>query len=145
MGRQLYNSIERLDRAARRAGKVHNQDRAARSRVNLGRELKRAALLEADPARIAFIEGADFAARDDGGPKAVERLKTALASTPRSARIHFRLAMSYLAMHQDGDAKKELLETLRHSPQHERAKVVMELLAAQDAAKAASPSEGNKR
>ena len=119
--------------------------RAARSRVNLGRELKRAALLEADPARIAFIEGADFAARDDGGPKAVERLKTALASTPRSARIHFRLAMSYLAMHQDGDAKKELLETLRHSPQHERAKVVMELLAAQDAAKAASPSEGNKR
>jgi hypothetical protein len=118
--------------------------RAAHSRLNLGRELKRAALLEAEPARIAFIEGADFASRDDGGPKAVERLKIALASAPRSARIHFRLAMSYLAMHQDGDAKKELLETLRLSPQHERAKLVMELLASQSAP-AASPTEGNER
>lgn len=119
--------------------------RAARSRVNLGRELKRAALLKAEPGRIAFIEGADFAARDEGGPKAVERLKAALAPAPQSARIHFRLAMAYLAMHQDGDAKKELLETLRLSPQHERARLVMELLTTRDAAPAAPPSEGNKR
>ena len=119
--------------------------RAARSRVNLGRELKRAALLKADPGRIAFIEGADFAARDDGGPRAVERFKAALQPLPQSARMHFRLAMAYLAMHQDGDAKKELLETLRLSPQHERARLVMELLTTRDAAKAASPSEGTKR
>ncbi|HWE24793.1 MAG TPA: hypothetical protein VG496_12725, partial [Myxococcales bacterium] len=117
--------------------------RAAHSRVNLARELKRAALLNVDPGRIAFIEGAELASREDGGPKAVERFKVALTSSPRSARIHFRLAMAYLAMHQDGDAKKELLETLRLSPQHERAKLVMELLTATGAAKATT--EGDKR
>jgi hypothetical protein len=31
-------------------------------------------------------------------------------------------------MRQDAEAKKELLETLRLSPQHERAKLAMELL-----------------
>jgi tetratricopeptide (TPR) repeat protein len=119
--------------------------RAARSRVNLGRELKRAALLEADPGRIAFVEGADLAARDDSGPKAVEKLKVALAASPQSARVHFRLAMAYLALHQDGDARRELFETLRLSPRHERAKLVMELLGAPSAAPAESTSEGNKR
>jgi hypothetical protein len=116
--------------------------RAARSRVNLGRELKHAAMLEADPGRIAFVEGADFAARDDGGPRAVEKLKLALSAAPQSARIHFRLAMAYLAMHQDGDAKRELLETLHLSPQHERAKLVLELFTP---ASAGTPGEGTKR
>jgi hypothetical protein len=119
--------------------------RAARSRVNLGRELKHAALLEAEAGRIAFVEGADFAARDDGGPRAVEKLKVALLAAPQSARIHFRLAMAYLAMHQDGDAKRELLETLHLSPQHERAKLVLELFTPASAAPAGTPSEGNKR
>ena len=119
--------------------------RAARSRGNLNRELKRAALLKADPARSAFIEGADLASRDDGGPKAVERLKLALAAAPQSARIHFRLAMAYLTLHQDADAKKELLETLKLSPQHERAKMLLELLTAQGAPPSASSSEGNKQ
>jgi hypothetical protein len=117
--------------------------RAARSRANLSRQLQRAALLQADPAQAAFIEGADLAAREDGGPKAVERLKAALAAAPRSARIHFRLAMAYQALHQDADANKEVLEALRISPQHERAKMLLELIAAANAA--AGASEGNKQ
>jgi len=101
--------------------------RAARSRVNLNRELKRAALLKADEARIAFVQGAELAAQDEGAPKAVEKLKAALAATPQSARIRFRLAMAYLSMQKAADAKKELLETLRLSPQHERARMAMEM------------------
>jgi tetratricopeptide (TPR) repeat protein len=103
--------------------------RAARSRANFNRQLQRAALLKADQALAAFIEGADLAAREDGGPKAVERLRAALAAAPQRARIHFRLAMAYQALHQDADAKTELLETLRISPQHERAKMLLELIA----------------
>ena len=48
-------------------------------------------------------------------------------------------------MHQDGDAKKELLETLRLSPQHERAKLVLELVTPPSATPSASSIEGNKR
>jgi Tetratricopeptide repeat len=103
--------------------------RAARSRVNLSRELKRAALLKADDARIAFVQGAELLAEDDGGPRALEKLKAALAGSPRSARIRFRIAMAYLSMRQDPEAKKELLATLDLSPQHERARMAMELLA----------------
>ena len=103
--------------------------RAARSRVNLSRELKRAALLKADDSRIAFVQGAEFLAQDEGAPRALEKLRTALAGSPQSARIRFRIALAQLAMRQDAEAKKELLETLRLSPQHERAKLAMELLA----------------
>jgi tetratricopeptide (TPR) repeat protein len=103
--------------------------RAARSRVNLSRELKRAALLKADEARIAFVQGAELLAQDEGAPRAVEKLRTALAGSPQSARIRFRIALAQLAMRQDAEAKKELLETLRLAPQHERAKLAMELLA----------------
>jgi tetratricopeptide (TPR) repeat protein len=103
--------------------------RAARSRLNLSRELKRAALLKADEGRIAFIQGAELLAQDDGGAKALEKLKAALAGSPRSARIRFRMAMAYLSMRQDAEAKQELLATLQLSPQHERARMAMELLA----------------
>jgi hypothetical protein len=117
--------------------------RAAHSRANLSRQLQRAALLKADQAQAAFIEGADLAAREDGGPKAVERLRAALAAAPQSARIHFRLAMAYQALHQDADAKRELLDTLRISPQHERAKMLLELIAGTNAP--AGAPEGNKQ
>jgi hypothetical protein len=103
--------------------------RAARSRVNQNRELKRAALLKADDARIAFVQGAELLAQDEGGARALEKLKTALAGSPRSARIRFRMAMAYVSMRQDAEAKKELLATLDLSPQHERARMAMELLA----------------
>jgi len=103
--------------------------RAARSRVNQNRELKRAALLKADDARIAFVQGAELLAQDEGGARALEKLKTALAGSPRSARIRFRMALAYLSMRQDAEARKELLATLELSPQHERARMAMELLA----------------
>ena len=118
--------------------------RAARSRLNLSRELKRAALLKADEARIAFIQGAELLAQDDGGAKALEKLKAALAGSPRSARIRFRMAMAYLSMRQEAEAKQELLATLQLSPQHERARMAMELLAPPPApAQPASP-EGKR-
>ena len=74
--------------------------RAAHSRLNLSRELKRAALLKADEARIAFVQGAELLSQDEGGAKALEKLKTALSGSPRSARIRFRMAMAYLSMRQ---------------------------------------------
>ena len=117
--------------------------RAARSRVNLSRELKRAALLKADDARIAFVQGTEFLAQEEGAPRALEKLRAALAGSPQSARIRFRIAMAQLAMHQDAEARKELLETLRLSPQHERAKLAMELLAPAGA-RPAPAAEGKK-
>jgi thioredoxin-like negative regulator of GroEL len=75
------------------------------------------------------VQGAEFLAQDEGAPRALEKLRTALAASPQSARIRFRIALAQLAMRQDAEAKKELLETLRLSPQHERAKLAMELLA----------------
>jgi tetratricopeptide (TPR) repeat protein len=102
--------------------------RAARSRLNQNRELKRAALLKADDARIAFVQGAELLAQDEGGARALEKLKTALAGSPRSARIRFRMAMAYFSMRQEAEARKELLATLDLSPQHERARMAMELL-----------------
>jgi len=114
--------------------------RAAHSRVNLNRELKRAGLLKADEARIAFVQGAELAAQDDATARAVEKLKAALAASPRNARVRFRIAQAYLAAHQDAEARKELLATLELSPQHERARTAMELLTP---AAAAAP-EGKK-
>jgi thioredoxin-like negative regulator of GroEL len=118
--------------------------RAARSRLNLSRELKRAALLKADEARIAFIQGAELLAQDDGGAKALEKLKAALAGSPRNARIRFRMAMAYLSMRQEVDAKQELLATLQLSPQHERARMAMELLAPPPAPAQPASLEGKR-
>ncbi len=118
--------------------------RAARSRLNLSRELKRAALLKADEARISFIQGAELLAQDDGGAKALEKLKAALAGSPRSARIRFRMAMAYLSMRQDAEAKRELLATLQLSPQHERARMAMELLAPPPAPGQPASPEGKR-
>jgi hypothetical protein len=103
--------------------------RAAHSRVNFNRELKRAGVLKADEARIAFVQGADLAAQDEATARAAEKLRTALGASPRNARIRFRIAQAYLAARQDAEAKRELLATLEVSPQHERARMAMELLA----------------
>ena len=111
--------------------------------MNLSRELKRAALLKADDARIAFVQGTEFLAQEEGASRALEKLRAALAGSPQSARIRFRIAMAQLAMHQDAEARKELLETLRLSPQHERAKLAMELLAPAGA-RPAPAAEGKK-
>ena len=118
--------------------------RAAHSRLNLSRELKRAALLKADEARIAFVQGAELLSQDEGGAKALEKLKTALSGSPRSARIRFRMAMAYLSMRQDAEAKKELLATLELSPQHERARMAMELLAPAASPEKAATPEGKR-
>jgi predicted Zn finger-like uncharacterized protein len=119
--------------------------RAARSRLNLNRELKRATLLKGDAARIAFVQGAELLAQDEGAPRAVEKLKAALAGSPQSARIRFRIAMALFAMHDEAAARKELLETLRLSPQHERARLAMELLAPSSAPAPARQGEGATR
>jgi hypothetical protein len=119
--------------------------RAARSRLNLNRELKRAALLKGDAARIAFVQGAELLAQDEGAPRALEKLKAALAGSPQSARIRFRIAMASFAMHDEAAARKELLETLRLSPQHERARLAMELLAPSSTPAPARQGEGATR
>ncbi len=119
--------------------------RAARSRLNLNRELKRAALLKGDAARIAFVQGAELLAQDEGAPRALEKLKAALAGSPQSARIRFRIAMASFAMHDEAAARKELLETLRLSPQHERARLAMELLAPSSTPAPARQGDGATR
>ena len=103
--------------------------RAQRSGSNMNKELKKAQALKADEARVALVQGESLAQEEDGGEKALPKLKTALAAAPQSARIHFRLAMANLSMHNNDEALKELKETLRLSPQHERARLAMEQLA----------------
>ncbi|TMA38530.1 MAG: tetratricopeptide repeat protein [Deltaproteobacteria bacterium] len=60
--------------------------------------------------------------------KALPKLKAALAASPQSARIHYRLALAHLALKDEGSARTELKETLRLSPQHERAQALLEQL-----------------
>jgi tetratricopeptide (TPR) repeat protein len=103
--------------------------RAQRSNSNMNRELKKAQARKAEPTGVALVQGMAAAQEEDGAEKALPRLKDALAANPRSARIHFRMAMAYLQQKDDANALKELKETLKLSPQHERAKMAMELLA----------------
>ena len=101
----------------------------AQKSPNMAKELKKAQALKGDEARIALVQGEAFAREPDDAEKALPKLKDALAGAPRSARIHFRTAMANLALHNNDEALKELKETLRLSPQHERAKMAMEQLA----------------
>ncbi|MFL5414274.1 MAG: zinc-ribbon domain-containing protein [Myxococcales bacterium] len=103
--------------------------RAAGSRTNMELELKKAADLGADPARIAFVQGADLLGQDDGAQRAIEKLMAAASGAPASARSRFRLALAYLKAQRTSEARKELEETLRLSPAHERAKLTLESLA----------------
>ena len=83
---------------------------------------------------MALIQGISAAQEDDGGEKAVPRLKAALAQSPQSARIHFKLATAYASMKDDANERTELKETLKISPQHERAQMLMEQLGPASAA-----------
>jgi len=103
--------------------------RAAASRTNVTLELKRAAGLGADPARIAFVQGADLLGQEDAVPQAVDRLEEAVRGAPTNARYRFRLSLAYLKALRTGDAQKSLQETLRLSPVHERAKLALQALA----------------
>jgi tetratricopeptide (TPR) repeat protein len=103
--------------------------RASRSGSNMNKELKKASALKADEVKIALIQGMAFGQEEDGAEKALPKLKTALAASPQSARIHFRMAMTYLLAKDTDNAMKEVKETLKVSPQHERAKLAMEILA----------------
>jgi predicted Zn finger-like uncharacterized protein len=104
--------------------------RAQRSNSNMNKELRKAQALKTEEPRIALVQGLAAAQEEDGAEKAISKLKTALNANANSARIHFRLAMAYLAAKDNDNAMKELKETLRISPQHERAKLAMEQLAA---------------
>jgi predicted Zn finger-like uncharacterized protein len=101
---------------------------------NMNKQLKKAQALKADPAKVALVQGEALAQEEDGAEKALPRLKVALAGAPDSARIHFRIALANLSLHNDAEAMRELKETLRLSPQHERARMAMEQLATQPSA-----------
>ena len=81
-----------------------------------------------DEPRAALIEGLAFLQEDDGADKALPKLKAALSVNPQSARIHYRLAVAHLALKDEANARVELKETLRLSPQHERAQALLEQL-----------------
>lgn len=100
--------------------------RAQHANTSMNKALKAAQALKADDAKVALIQGMSLAQDDDGAEKAIPKLKAALAANPNSARIHFRLALAYQATKDDANATAELKETLRLSPQHERAKLAGE-------------------
>jgi len=81
-----------------------------------------------DEPRKALIEGLALLQEDDAAANAIARLKTALAANPQSARIHYRLALAHLGARDEAGARAELKETLRLSPQHERALAALEQL-----------------
>jgi predicted Zn finger-like uncharacterized protein len=81
-----------------------------------------------DESRAALIQGLSLAQEDDGVEKAVPKLKAALAANPQSARIHYRLGVVHLALKDEANARAELKEALRLSPQHERAQALLEQL-----------------
>ena len=81
-----------------------------------------------DESRAALIQGLALAQEDDGAEKAVPKLKAALAANPQSARIHYRLAVVHHALKDETNARAELKEALRLSPQHERAQALLEQL-----------------
>ena len=83
------------------------------------------ATLKDDP-RAALILGMAAAQEEEGAQKAIPLLKAALATSPRSARVNYRLAVAHLAAKDEAAARADLQETLRLSPQHERAKALLE-------------------
>ena len=99
--------------------------RAQREGSKMNKALKSAQALKADEARMAQVQGMALAQEEDGAEKAIPKLKAALAGNPQSARLHFRLALAYQAMKDDANAAAELKETLKLSPQHERAKAAL--------------------
>ncbi len=83
--------------------------------------------VKSDP-RAALIQGMALAQDEEGATKAIPLLKSALATSPQSARIHYRLALAQLAAKDEAAARASANEVLRLSPQHERAKALLEQL-----------------
>jgi hypothetical protein len=81
-----------------------------------------------DDPRAPLIQGMAAAQDEEGAARAIPLLKTAIAATPQSARIHYRLALAHLAAKDEASARGALHETLRLSPQHERARTVLDQL-----------------
>lgn len=104
--------------------------RAQRSGSSMNKALKSAQALKADEARVSLVQGLWLQQDGEGAEKAIPKLKAAAAANPQSARLHFRLALAYLAAKDDADASAELKQTLKISPQHDRAKAAMAQLAA---------------
>jgi predicted Zn finger-like uncharacterized protein len=103
--------------------------RAKRSPSLMNKFMRAAQASNADDGRISFIQGAAAAQEDDGAERAIPKLKEAAAANPQSARVHFRLALVYLAMKDEANASAELKTTLKLSPQHERAKATLDGIA----------------
>lgn len=80
-----------------------------------------------DP-RAAAIQAMAASQEEEGAEKAIPMLKAALAADPASARLRYRLALAHLAAKDEGSARAELKETLRLSPQHERARALADQL-----------------
>src|SRR6266850_2321724 len=81
-----------------------------------------------DDPRAALIRGMALPQDEEGAAKAIPLLKGALAANPQSARIQYRLAIAQLAAKDEAAARVALNEALRLSPQHERAKALLEQL-----------------
>jgi hypothetical protein len=94
---------------------------------SMRKALKVAQALKADDAKVSQVEGMALAQDDESAERAIPKLRAALAGNPQSARLHFRLALAYQAMKDDANVSSELKETLKLSPQHERAKLFKEL------------------
>jgi hypothetical protein len=94
---------------------------------SMKKALKVAQALKADDAKVSQVEGMALAQDDESAERAIPKLRAALAGNPQSARLHFRLALAYQAMKDDANVSAELKETLKLSPQHERAKLFKEL------------------
>jgi predicted Zn finger-like uncharacterized protein len=94
--------------------------RAQRAPSSMNRYLKG---LKEDP-RAALVQGMALLDADEGAEKAIPSLKAAVATDPRSARVHFRLAQAYVAAKDEANARAEVEETLRLSPRHERAQAL---------------------
>jgi hypothetical protein len=103
--------------------------RAKRTPSLMNKFIKAAQAKNADPASISFIQGVAAQQEDEGAERAIPKLKEAAAANPQSARVHYRLALAYLAVKDEASASAELKTTLTLSPQHERAKASLDALA----------------
>jgi len=81
-----------------------------------------------DDPRASLIQGMAAAQDEEGAARAIPLLKAALGKSPQSARIHYRLALAHLAAKDETGARTALNEALRLSPQHERARAVLDQL-----------------
>lgn len=100
--------------------------RARQSRADMVRYL---ANVPGDP-RAALIQGMADAQEKGGAERAIPRLQAALSASPRSARIHYRLALAYAALEDANGARAQLQQTLELSPRHERARALLDELGA---------------